>query len=218
MKKLSLLLAFAIVMTFVLSGCSPSAQDIEDAYSVFGGANAFGSELKNPGTTKTFAIGGTPTGDYRDAAINACNKLNGVSTKVNISYNTNNTTGDWRMRTSTSGDIASNTKGVEYNTSALGNYYVVSSDIVIVSTYCDALTANQKKYIALHEMGHTVGLKDLYNPGLSSSNNKQKAYDYILDNKLTVMLSAYFSKKTEIHALTDYSEYDKRSIKDVFGA
>jgi len=104
--------------------------------------------------TANYYVNGV-SGDYSTAALWAVTKGNASSLGLSIG-SSGSSTSYYRFYTYSSGDSKNG-----YNTLSLTSTgQIVASSINLNSYYLQYYTLDGKKHIAVHEMGHTFGLKD----------------------------------------------------------
>lgn len=182
----------------------------QSIYAAEGGTKAYGKiatgnrkQAKNPGNISYIVC--QVSGDYKTAAIYAFSKMTAVSSKIKVTASSKqyyspsdnfNVAADYVS----SGDGANANAWNYHRWDANGKIY--SSGITFNTRFMGGYTLSAKKMLAMHELGHTFGLKDFYSSSLA----------YV--NDLTIMKYDYRSGMT---VFTDYQRFDKESLRAVYG-
>jgi uncharacterized membrane protein len=199
-KRILAVLMLVLLFVSVTVGCT--RQQKEDVFKKEGGDNAYikkGSvvlTLSNPKNV-TYSVKNV-SGDYLIAAKYACSEVSKTSSGINIKATTYGSK-DFRFAVAKKNKSENAVNNFAYIPST-GK--ILSSTITFYSEYMDRYTLAAKKMIAMHEMGHTLGLKDFYKGSL--------AYD----NDATVMKGIYSLGYT---VFTTYTEFDIANIQYKYG-
>lgn len=201
MKK-RILAILMLVLLFVPLAVGCSQKQKEDVYKKEGMDNAYNKKgsvvltLSNPKSV-TYSVKNV-SGDYLTAAKHACSEVSKTSTGINIKTATSSS-GNFKFATAYQNGRANADNKYSYNTST-GK--ISSSTITFYSKYMNGYSLAAKKMIAMHEMGHTLGLKDFYKGSV------------VYDNDATVMKGVY-SPGNKV--FTTYTEFDIANIQYKYG-
>ncbi|MBQ2718159.1 MAG: hypothetical protein IJF75_06140 [Clostridia bacterium] len=198
-KKLFVFISLICVVTvgvFIFTGCTPTEQK---AIQNFGQDKAYmrtnsGVTIQLKDGKAVYNVGSDVTGDYLRISEYAVGKANNLSSRINVYIANNTRTGfKFTMHSDENGLNAINT----YSTDANGN--ITSSTISYNRHYMDSYSYSGKQHIALHEMGHTLGLGD------------------INDNRMEGNTVMFFSYSNGSKDITDYTKFDKYNITWKYG-
>ena len=189
----------AIVVLSILAGCTDAEK--EATVTNFGEEKAY---AKNNGVVLTLANGtaayyvGGISGKYLSAATYAIGKLNATSSKLNItstgtsSSNFKFSVGTWHF----------DANAMNFNSPILNNQ-IVSSEIMFYDDTVKGYSDNSLRHVALHELGHTIGLIDQNHPqGQHLKDHSVMWYQHI---------------PGQFTAFQDYQEFDIHNIHWKYG-
>ncbi|MCQ2425883.1 MAG: hypothetical protein MJ070_07040 [Lachnospiraceae bacterium] len=220
---------FCILLLFSVCSCNtdPGDPTPEEIYKLEGGKKAFDSNVSSRVKTlkgKTIIYGTKDcSSDYKTAIKKAANNITETSSQITFKVDANSNTGNYRagVYDSSSGqECYYNGRFYTLRAAMAANipseYFVVganafnnftsnssSSTIYFNREYMDDYTQGAKTMLAMHELGHTLGFIDFQND------------TYVYKYDATVMKADYCSGYT---VLTDYTEFDKKCITDLYGA
>lgn len=185
-----------LVFTSVLASCTKEQE--EYVWENEGKSKAFlqttsGIDLTLNNRSASYYINGL-TGDYKTAAQWAVTKANTTSSQLTINTTTSSTS-DFLFATYSSSDGKNGLNTINYST-ATG--YISRSTIQLNTYYLSTYTLDGKKHIAVHEMGHTLGLRDINTDVLSGH---------------TIMWYSYSGSTT----FDNYQRFDLENIKWKYG-
>jgi hypothetical protein len=160
--------------------------------NVFNDRNSDGKADKLD-TTASYYIGNLK-GEFKVAAQKAIQRANAIN-GVNVNGNGNSDSSfTFTTYKTNDGANAVNTTG------RIGNN--IRSSKISFNEYNMTYSQAHKNHVAIHEMGHTLGLKDLKDPKSADFQNNSIMY-YAHDDDMT--------------AFEDYKEFDKENLKYVYG-
>lgn len=198
-KKLFVFISLICVVTvgvFIFTGCTPTEQK---AIQNFGQDKAYmrtnsGVTIQLKDGKAAYNIGSDVTGQYLEISKYAIAKANSLSSRISLSI-TNDSKTSFKFTT----------QSAENGFNAI-NYYVpdvngniIRSTISYNKYYMDGYSYSGKQHIALHEMGHTLGLVD------------------IQDNRMEGNTVMFFSYTSGSKVITDYTKFDKYNITWKYG-
>ncbi|MBO4697899.1 MAG: hypothetical protein J5643_11595 [Lachnospiraceae bacterium] len=183
-----------------------------DAYALYlseGGSNAYNFygwrrfKASNPGG---IGYGVTQvSGDYLTAAKYAFGKMSAVSSGINVYASSKGyySPGDkYTVAAANQGPVGYNAIN-NMNCTPSGGYALVTESHILYNTYyMNSYTLDAKKMLAMHELGHTFGLRDIY--------ASEQAYS----RNMTVMKYDYSSG---YHVFLDYTDFDKMNLRYAYG-
>lgn len=204
--------------------CSCSSKDKEKAYKAEGGAQAFeqynGKPVTISSSIKKFATKDLSS-SYRKAITAAVKKLNATSSQINVIVDETKNTGDYYVGQYNSAETPyykAEKKSKTFDKTKINSSYIVKSSAYAFTSYTphsrdwayiffntnvmDSCSENVKLMFALHELGHVIGFID-FTPDT-----------YVYRYDATIMKCDY---EKGMAILTDYTEFDKQCIKDVYG-
>lgn len=180
----------------LLVGCTST--QITTAVNTYGESNAYlqydGSDVTLSNNTAYYYL--VCTGDYYTAAQYGLAKLNATSSQITIGQTTSSVS-SFKFRTETVSDsydgrnalVVSSTTGL-----------IIQSTIYFNTTRISVLPLEVKKYVAIHELGHTLGLIDI---------TDSRMYTYTVMYGTTPTDSQYWFQ--------DYQDFDKYNITWQYG-
>lgn len=183
------------LLSFALAGCNKS--DLEkygynNAYTFTSTDNVVHAPSK-----VSYYIHSSVTGNYKTAVNEAIPKADALTSAVTV--NSNGTSSSKFIikvaNLGSGGNVAQNV--MSYYSSGK----VISSTITFNSYYMSSYTYNQIRHVALHELGHTFGLKNL-------DNSKYQEYS---------IMYTYAPPKSSSYIFSDYQEFDKDNIVWYYG-
>lgn len=201
MKK-RILAVLMLVLLFVPFAVGCSQKQKEDVFKKEGGDNAYNKfgdvvlTLSNPQNV-TYSVKNV-SGDYLTAAKHACSEISKTSSGINIKTTTS-ISKDFQFATAYQNKTANAVNKLSVNNSTSK---ISSSTITFYRYYMDGYSLAAKKMIAMHEMGHTLGLKDFYQGSI------------VYDNDATVMKGVY---SPGYKIFTAYTEFDIANIQHKYG-
>ncbi len=183
-----------LAITGFLSSCTNSQmQYVMDNYGYENAYIPVGDSYLTLKNCSAYYYTGNISGDYLTSAQWSIVKANSSSSNLNIG---------------TSSVDTSNFRFYMYNTNdgypaqnsyAYSNYQIYASFINYNQYYMTSYSLDQKKHVAIHEMGHTLGLDDI---------NADDVLNY------TVMWHQY---GTGFKTFTDYQDFDLENIHWQYG-
>jgi hypothetical protein len=192
-RRRFLLLGVVLIalLALMLSSCTISEKK---AVRDFGEGNAYnkyrGKDLTLSEGQAEYYLPKALSDDYQNISKAAADKATAVSSKINITYTEKPNT-DFRFETYY--DKGDGQNAVNNYMFSMFDAKIVKSTILYNKAYMDAYDIETKTHIALHEMGHTLGLGHITEPKMRTK---------------TVMYIAGDDKDN----LTDYTEFDKHNI------
>jgi hypothetical protein len=183
-----------LTVLLVFSGCT--AKEEADFVEKYGHSNAYckhnGKEVTLLNNSADYYVGNV-TGDYKMIAEYSCSKANALP-NINITAKGNSSS---NFSFATVNGVTA-TKAVNKVWISQGELF--KSTITYYTVSMDKLTLDGKKHVAIHEMGHTLGLDDLKTPDL---------------RPYSVMYYAY--GKRSKYTFSDYQAFDKENIAWKYG-
>lgn len=149
-----------IICAFAFVGCSKKQE--QNFFNKYGKENAYNvddGDVVHLSSSISYYLDSSVTGDYRTAIQYAISQANSL-TKYTIST-TKSSRSDYVVKVGNYGQTgwnAKNTYGYDDSTNE-----IVYSEILLNTFYMSGFSLDAKKRTCTHELGHTFGLKDLYN-------------------------------------------------------
>lgn len=195
LKKSIIIVSYTVFAIFLI-GCTTT--QINTAIDTYGESNAYdqynGIDLTLQNGTAYYYIGCST--DYLTAAQYGIAKVNSTSSQLTIGQ-TSLSTSNFKFTTETVNGTYDG-RNVAYYYLSTG--YIYQSTIYFNTYRISVLPLEVKKYVAIHELGHTLGLKDI---------EDSRMYSY------TVM---YHETPTDIkYWFQDYQDFDKYNITWQYG-
>lgn len=181
--------------------------EFNSIYSNEGGTKAFNKVngktmmVANPGNILYITC--QASSEYKAAIQYAFSKMSAVSSKIRV---TASTKGCYSPNDcfNVACDRANNGANAWNSLCCNASAKVVESGITFNLYYMNSYSTSEKRLIAMHELGHTFGLKD--QPANSDSCKKD----------ITVMRYNY-NKSNGYNVHTDYTRFDKANLTSVYG-
>jgi len=197
LNKLSKLIFSTILMVITFASMSACTNNqMQYVMDTYGYENAYipdGTSYLTLSEETAYYYAGSVSGDYNTAALWSIAKADASSSQLDIGTTTNSSSAfRFYAYTDNDGNNAINSYGFL-------NHKIVGSYINYNDYYMGSFSVDQMKDIAIHEMGHTLGLDDI------------DASDVL---NYTVM---WFQYDTSFTTFTDYADFDLENIHWQYG-
>ena len=197
-RRRSLLLSVILVALFALVLSSCNAKE-KNAIKDFGQSNAYdkslGIDFTLSGGVADYYLPITLPQEYIDISKYAAEKATATSSKITITYGSNSSS-SFSFAVNYAKGNGLNAKN-DYTFMTL-SAKITGSTITYNMAYMDGYDIQTKTHIALHEMGHTLGL------------------GHITDSRMRTQTVMY-NIQDNTDNLTDYTDFDKYNITWKYG-
>ena len=199
MKKQLMILTLVLItalLAIMLVACTPEQE--QAAVDAYGEGKAFYSYLAKDSNgaclPMNYYIDSSVTGEYRTVSEYAASKASSISSKVNVNI-TSEGNSTYKFSTKYHKEGAAG----EFVPHRLDNK-ITGGEIIYYTKSMNSQSLNQKKHIAVHEMGHSLGLSHIDTSDMDG---------------YSVMNGTGTAKSYKI---IDFTKFDKYNIVWAYGA